>query len=379
MSAHNIPSLIGGFEVRRYDLVPAILFAVAYGLLVPPLIYRASKRNSRTAVVFELLAFVIERVVVFCLRAVCASNPSRQSIGLSEYLQAALALEFIAIAQITGKIVRTIFVNSTNPPAEDEPAPELDAKLSLSTSSSTFPTPNTLIKTHSSEFLAARGPSSSSGSDERRRFTYRRLAEVQFLFLYLPALVTGIVASQRIYGNAERKMNHAMWALRFASTSMGLVLVLWQVAALATAKSKVPGVDMRAVRLMLGVTSLLLFPPIYRLCVMGQTTDDIQSPTHAALNTSLDKVGFYVVHILPEYLSVALMTVFNVKEICNLGWKGDFRSRDEKPEERTKRWEKERKRREKRAEKRRMKELRKQGIVPEQGMELAPAKGADAV
>jgi hypothetical protein len=91
-------------------------------------------------------------------------------------------------------------------------------------------------------------------------------------------------------------------------------------------------------------------PPIYRLIVMHSTTSNINSPDHQSLNTLSDKAAFYVVHLLPEYLVTLMMCAFNVKEICQTGFKGDDRWRDETPKQREKREKKERERAMKKAE-----------------------------
>ncbi|KAJ7071422.1 hypothetical protein C8F01DRAFT_1110461 [Mycena amicta] len=366
----SIPAFVGGVALRQYDLPGASIFAAGYGLLLPILIYRGCVANSRTAVIFEILPFAIERCVVFCLRATAAAKPGFENSGLSEYFQVTLALEFIALSQIASKLIRTVFVNTTNPPPEEEPDSEPIASGKAfqkhgsenGSSTTTLPVPNALVHTSSSEWIAARDPKANAdGSDTRRRYQYRRANEAQFLFLYLPALVMAIVATRTFYANTDVSKNHLMQRLRYASTSLGTALVLWELVSLGMAQKRVPGVDMRAVNYLGLVTSLLIVPAIYRLCVMRHTTPDTSAHTHAALNTGIDKVGFYILHVLPEWLSVALLSIVNVKQVCNLGIRGDFRSKDEPPEKREKRWAKLRAKKEKRAEKKRAKAAKKNG------------------
>jgi len=54
------PSLVGGI-ILPYDLVPSVIFAAVYGLLLPVHIYRMVDRRTRTYVISQSLGFVIER------------------------------------------------------------------------------------------------------------------------------------------------------------------------------------------------------------------------------------------------------------------------------------------------------------------------------
>jgi len=93
-----------------------------------------------------------------------------------------------------------------------------------------------------------------------------------------------------------------------------------------------------------------MIPPIYRLVVMRSTTPDVAAVDHQALNTLADKAAFYVFHVLPEWILVAALCAFNTKEICQTGFKGDHRWRDETPKQRAKRERKARERAAKKAE-----------------------------
>ncbi|KAF7306534.1 hypothetical protein MIND_00444700 [Mycena indigotica] len=340
----SIPALVGGFELRQYDLPGAITFAGAYGLVVPVLVYRAVVANSRTAMIFEIIPFAIERCVVFCLRTVAAAKPGWQSAGLSEYFQVTLALEFIALAQILSGMIRTVLVNSTNPPPEDEPEP---TKL----------TGSPLVQDQSSEWIVP----PTNDSDVQRRRNYRSVAGLQFLLFYLPALILAIVSTRSLYANDQVSKNNLMQRMRYASTALGAVLLIWEVHSLAMAWRRIQNIDRRAVKYLLLLTALLFLPAIYRLCVMWHTTADIAAPTHAALNTRADKVMFYLFHVLPEWLVVTLLSLVNAKQVCNLGLRGDHRSKDETPEQREKRWAKVRAKKAKREQKKQEKAARRNG------------------
>jgi hypothetical protein len=83
---------------------------------------------------------------------------------------------------------------------------------------------------------------------------------------------------------------------------------------------------------------------------MRHTTPDVHALGHQALNTGADKAAFYIVHMVPEWAVLLLMSVVNVRDICQTGLKGDTRWWDETPKERAKRERKEREKARKKAE-----------------------------
>ncbi|KAJ7124776.1 hypothetical protein C8R43DRAFT_1135457 [Mycena crocata] len=324
------PSLVGGIAICAYDLPGAIVFAAAYGLLIPVFIYRLIARRSRTAVVWQVICFAIERVVLFTLRAVVAARPNSESLGLSEYMQATFALGFITLVDIVSRLVRSVLVNSTRSSSQSSAGTCFQPPLVSSSSGSLW------------KFSAP--PRELTGDDDpRRRFWFRRWSECM-LVLYLAALVTAIVATAHFYGANDPVPNNRNQALRYASTVIGFVEVLSLNIMLLWARRNVPRIDRRAVSFLLTLTTLLLIPPIYRLTVMHYKTPELAAANHQAQNEQTDKAVFYVFHVLPEWIVAAIACAANVKEICQTGDKGDEEWRDPTAEEVAKR---ERKAREK--------------------------------
>ncbi|KAJ7225959.1 hypothetical protein GGX14DRAFT_642113 [Mycena pura] len=363
----SVPALVGGIALRAYDLPAACAFAAGYGLLVPILIYRIAVRRSRTLVLCEPICFTIERTIVYSLRAVVAASPGTEAEGLSEYMQLTFALGFIYLANTLSKLTRCVLVNSTNPP------PESEADAMAQPAGASDPPP--LVATDG--FWKRTAQTDATAEDARLRFWFRR-SSTMMTVLFLVGLTLGIVATGHIYPSTDAPHNRFNQNMRYASTVIGLVLVLSEVTILFWASRSVPRVDQRAVRFLLCATTLLLLPACYRLGVMLQLTPDFTAPTHSALNTRGDKAAFYIVHVLPEWLVAALLAAVNVKEVCTMGLKGDFRWRDETPEERTKRWAKERARAEKKAMKKSNKKA-KGGIEVEFEMTMTAKADADSV
>ncbi|KAJ7042700.1 hypothetical protein C8F04DRAFT_86610 [Mycena alexandri] len=335
------PALVGGISLRAYDLPAASVFAAAYGLLVPLLVFRIAQRRSRTSALFNIISFAIERVVVFSLRASVAAQPKPESLGLSEYMQATFALGFLGLAHINGVLIRWVLIDSTTA-SESSMDPALVSSPGSLWKSSPLP------------------QSSASADDPKRRFWFRRWHE-GLLLLYFSAMVPAIVATAHIYAANNSTPNRRDQALRYASSAIGLVLVLSQAAMLLWARYNVPRVNQRAIQFLLGPTILLIIPPIYRLVVMRSTTSNLATPDHQALNTGADKATFYVFHLLPEWIVVAMFCSINLREICQVGFKGDSKWRDETPEEKTKRERKEQERAMKKAERLELKSARSSG------------------
>ncbi|KAF7367302.1 hypothetical protein MSAN_00792300 [Mycena sanguinolenta] len=284
------PSLVGGIALRAYDLPGAITFAVAYGLLLPhPHLWIFQQRHGG-----RLFSF---RPIVFSLRAAVAARPNTENPGLSEYMQLTFALGYLTLAEILLKLIRTVLVNST----KGTPTSDAEAR--------------TVVVTELPPLVSTQ--SAFSG-----RFWYRRWCEF-LLMLYLVALVVGVVATSHIWSPTEVTWNRAVQALRYTSSSLGAVLIILEICTLRWAQRNVPHINQRA-----AVT------PIYRLIVMWRTTPNISAPDAQALNTQRDKAVFYVFHLLPEFIVVCVLCCSNIRDICQMGFKGDERWRDETPKER---------------------------------------------
>ncbi|KAJ7770892.1 hypothetical protein DFH07DRAFT_258910 [Mycena maculata] len=331
----SAPSLVGGTALRAYDLPAGIVFAAVYGLLLPAFIYRMVDRSSRTFILIQIIFFAAERVVVFSLRAAETTHSNIETLGLNEYQQATFALGFLNLTHVVAKLARTVLVNTTKGP---ESSTETSEPALVTSSSFGLWRPTT------------KPASPPAVDDPRSRYWFRRWSECMGV-LYLAAMVTAIVATANIYAANDVVPNRRDQALRYSSAAIGLVLVLALSGILLWAQRYVPRVDQRAVRFLLAATTLLTIPPIYRLVVMRSTTPNIADADHQPLNTLSDKAAFYVLHVLPEWTVVAMLCMFNVRDICHTGLKGDEGWRDESPKERAKREKKDQERAMKKAAK----------------------------
>jgi hypothetical protein len=86
---------------------------------------------------------------------------------------------------------------------------------------------------------------------------------------------------------------------------------------------------------------------------MFHKTTSFTSRAPGSLNSRGAKAGFYILHVLPEWLAIVTIFTFNIRQIFGTGFWGEYRYRDDTPKEREKR----EKREAKRAEKRKQKQL----------------------
>lgn len=76
---------------------------------------------------------------------------------------------------------------------------------------------------------------------------------------------------------------------------------------------------------------------LYRLAVMYNQTTSLTSLSPSSLNTPAAKATFYVFHMLPEWITVALLLGFNIREMFDTGPFGDWRAVDETERQKKKR------------------------------------------
>lgn len=70
---------------------------------------------------------------------------------------------------------------------------------------------------------------------------------------------------------------------------------------------------------------------------MHNKTTSLTALSPSSLNTPVEKATFYVFHMLPEWISVALLLCFNVREMFDTGLWGDWRAVDETEQQKERR------------------------------------------
>lgn len=71
---------------------------------------------------------------------------------------------------------------------------------------------------------------------------------------------------------------------------------------------------------------------VYRLIAMHYRTPSFDYRGPGSLNSSGAKAAFYIFHILPEWLAVAILLCFNTRKIFGTALWGDWRGEDDTAE-----------------------------------------------
>lgn len=326
----TFPTPVGGTPLP-VDFAPSVLFAVLYGILAPFAIFRFLQRRTRTTLLISTLAFAIERIVIFSLRAVQARNESRRmSKGLATYLQISFGMGFVGIANDLVKLLRCLLVNSTYG------SETYGQSAAAATKECYIPK-----------------PPEGTPDNPRQRFWARRFSDFSNL-AFLSATVPGIVANVN-YGNLilnEHQRDADRTArLRYASCGVALFLLIVLACAATWSRLKQPRTSKRACWTIALMTTLTGTIAIYRLSVMYHTTTSWTSTGPGTLNSSGAKAAFYIFHVLPEWLASVALFSTSIRKAFGTGLVGDYRFKDETPAERQTRLEKEAKKAEKKKEK----------------------------
>lgn len=325
----TFPTPVGGTPLP-VDFAPSVLFAVLYGILAPFAIFRFLQRRTRTTLLIGTLAFAIERIVIFSLRAAQARNGTlRMSKGLASYLQISFGLGFVGIANDLVKLIRCLLVNSTYGSDTYDQSPAAATK----------------------ECYIPKPPQGTP-DNPRQRFWARRFSDF-FSLAFLSATVPGIVANST-YGNLifndHQRDADATAKLRYVSCGVALFLLIVVACAAAWSRLKQPRTSKRACWTIALLSTLTGTIAVYRLSVMYHTTTSWTSTGPGTLNSSGAKAAFYIFHVLPEWLASVALFSTSVRKAFGTGLAGDWRFRDETPAERQTRLEKEAKKAEKKKE-----------------------------
>ncbi|EDR11608.1 uncharacterized protein LACBIDRAFT_313996 [Laccaria bicolor S238N-H82] len=338
--ADSFPSLIGGFSLP-HDLVPSIVFAATYGLLIPISIWRIVSKRSRSFLIFGTTAFVVERTVMFSLRAVISRQPPEKAAeGLVEYLQTTIAMGFVALSQDLAGMMRAVLVNGTygsdmlNAQTEKVQEKEhLEHGGTLTSSSKSMFSSNYNFSVNSN-FSAF---DMEIPDHPRTRFWIRRIHDMTQI-LFVAAMATGFMGNSRIVSQRHDPTQTTInQALRYTSTAV-TVFELFVISGMCIwAYYRMGRVNKRACSVLAALTIFLAIPAIYRLSIMSFTTSSYYSLDPGSNNSTLDKAIFYLLNVVPEWAFVMIICSINVREVLGISCKGDERCRDETKEERVRR------------------------------------------
>ncbi|KAH9831253.1 uncharacterized protein C8Q71DRAFT_311686 [Rhodofomes roseus] len=321
----KFPSPIGGVP-NQHDLAPAVVFAVAYAITIPLVVYRLTSKKSRNIFCIATAVFAIERVVDFSFRAVEAEKPNLRTTSFwVNWLQSAYTMGFISIAGDVGNIARVFLLKSTrgSDPSASAAAPSLD----LLASSGTDADEERPAGTPKAEGSAAASMTmfdvreAEVLEDEPKRRTLIERWGLVTLLMRLTALALGGVYSGFYFGGTtDHSKAVTAQQTRYASDIIMVVYLQLVIAVLLWAYLTRPKrVARRPTLFLVAICLLLDIPAIYRLAAMANYTDSLLSMAPGSLNGPHAKAVFYVLHIAPELFAGTLLMSVNVREVYGVG------------------------------------------------------------
>lgn len=304
------PAPIGG-TILSSELAACIVVIVLYGLLVPVLAYRIWDRRSRTTLLFGTCVAVIDRIVYFTLRTIAARRAGLEiSNGLLKYGQVSFGLGFVGIGGDLVSLLRCAMINPTYGYGD---AGRWDESPASHTKDAEFEPPE-------------------EGEPGQPELRGRMRVYLLWLGLsYLASSVPGMVclAWYERKNWEDEVRGDKLFNMRYASTAVGLFLVFLTMATALWSRKHLARVCHKAIHISLVLCVLSGIVAAYRLSVMHYRTPSPEFTGPGSLSSPGAKAAFYVLHILPEWLSVAILLCFNVRKIFGTGLAGDWRGVDE--------------------------------------------------
>ncbi|EKM54323.1 uncharacterized protein PHACADRAFT_258105 [Phanerochaete carnosa HHB-10118-sp] len=312
----RFPAPIGGVPLA-HDFAPCILFACLYGALAFLCFYRLAKNASRNVFVLSVLVFIIERVVIWSLRAKQARMPSEDlNRHLTTYFQITFSIGFLTIHSLIIHLLRcpvvgTTIDTSSTPESSLWSKSEEVGGLSASASKS-----KTSVAVLPLEYEARE-------DQPQKRALYRRVFSILSLQFLIPIIVGAVMGNEYVDTETDAAKVPAVQALRYVTAAMGLILTLLVLALLIWAILMVPRIKRNAVILLFALETILTMIPIYHLVVMANSTTSLTSTASGSQNTPGEKAAFYVFQALAEFAPCVVLLTINMKTMFGTGYFGD--------------------------------------------------------
>ncbi|KAH9935360.1 uncharacterized protein B0H18DRAFT_975521, partial [Fomitopsis serialis] len=289
----KFPSPIGGVP-NPHDLVPSVVFAVAYAITIPLAVYRLVSKSSRNVFIISTAVFAIERVIDFSFRAKEAETPSMRTTSFwVSWLQSAYAMGFIGLADDVGNIARVFLIKSTRGPSLNLLSPSGAERPALPKSKNSAAAFETMVMDARRDGMDV---SEEVFVDEpMRRVWIERYGMVSLLMQNTALALGGVYAG--VYFGGTTSHSKAVTAQRTRCVPSGVAN---------------PADGLRATQ---------SIPALYRLAAMANYTDSLLSTAPGSLNGGTAKV-FYTLHIAPEFIAGTLLLSVNVKKVYGFtGWR----------------------------------------------------------
>ncbi|EKM54327.1 uncharacterized protein PHACADRAFT_210138 [Phanerochaete carnosa HHB-10118-sp] len=296
----KFPSPIGGIPLPR-DLAPSVTFAFLFFLLVLLGVYRLLRRTSRSLLVITTLGFAVERVIIWSLRAKESRTPSEYSDRhLMTYWQVTFTVGYVILFVKLVIFLRCLVMNAT----EEVSSPDLRVLEEMQK-------PNNDSETQTKAFIEDAVVDVGDRTNIRRR--YRRLSRAVFIIAILVLIIGVVSGNAYVKGETNRKKALLAQVLRQAAAVVSLALLLVLQGLLVYAHFTVGCIRRTPLILLFAVGGIIMIIPIYHLVVMGGLTTSLTSTERGSQNTSTEKIAFYVLQAVPEFLASGILLFPNVR------------------------------------------------------------------
>ncbi|KAG8904912.1 hypothetical protein FRB99_001010 [Tulasnella sp. 403] len=307
----RVPSLVGGLPTRG-DFVPSILVVIGYALTWFPFLRRKFDPKTRSLKPhFMTRGLAVERIIVYSFRATIARERRTPGevieFGNLAYQQLSYATGFMLFLSDALALAKRLCITGT-----------LDIEKSDN----------------------ANTAEGSGETPELDRPTFRRTLRWMInglSFMWVASMIMAIAAHSLYPSTPDKpKVATATFVLRIVGTAVALMLIIAYIGILYLARRNLQRIDHRAVDMLCGIVISVSVIPIYRLCVMPNTTTSLNvlgnppsTPLYppGSLSGPASKITFYLFESLPELLITFYLQCIDLHGEFNAGLLGDWQER----------------------------------------------------
>ncbi|BGP38759.1 hypothetical protein JCM10450v2_002713 [Rhodotorula kratochvilovae] len=253
-------SLLGGIPTQKQDLAASILFAVAFALLIPLVIWRIAVKDTRQPILIRPVFVLIVRIATYVIRAIEAKGNYSEGLFIAD--QILLLLGLIPLASTLLSLLHFHVQRNWEPtPAHPARKSQLDRLL--------------------------------------------RLLELALIVAAILGVVAGTKTSGAM-GNPGELSSLKTYRYAVIGITLGVIILVPILAALETLQA---GLPLRPFLFLTGTAAILVIPSLYRLITTLHTPSPLAPGAKAA---------FYLLSSLPEWLCVAFLLGVDIAALFDI-------------------------------------------------------------
>ncbi|GAA6027804.1 hypothetical protein JCM8097_001726 [Rhodosporidiobolus ruineniae] len=255
-------SLTGGVPLEKQDLAASIIFTIAFVLLLPAIVWRWSRRCSRTWLLLRPTLVAMFRIATYIIRAIESKGNYSEGLFIAEQ-----------VLLLAGLV------------------PLLEPLVGL-------------LRSHVRRYWTPVPPSQQT-EEQRRGDLLARALRILQLAVFV-ALILAIVAGTKA-GSATSDPNSADELRHYRYATIGLSIFILGVTAIVNGAIFLrDSLPLSGTLYIFGMCGLLLIPNVYKLVV------SLHPPGMFSVGT---KTAFYLLSALPEWLAIVLYFSVNLNDL----------------------------------------------------------------